>query len=381
MSANTALALKDEEALPGHEAVPNPETTTESAIEGAINSGNEAKIFSIFGEDAAAAAAAAGRLAETPPEVAATARKVVDQIALVTKDTTGKIEIAKKRAIGKVAEVIQITRKEAPAVAEAAPEIAPVEVVAVAPVEVIQPSPMIRVGEAPNADPELIHEAEELKAHEQEQIEAELAALNDFSKDHPLAIDTSDPNIIKVVVDNKIAGLNKVERFYADTIVAGHKAANTSLRHAEALLAAYALPESDPQRAELMAKSETLLEQAQVDEVAAQFLKGQYMKLPEITAMLNGGGEGTGGSIEGSNFHAHDSPFKGPPDKPAKHAGVVVPDGGVGSNGIADVAVKATDIGGAKVEKKPSFIDKWVGGMFSKLTFGWYKSGGGGSRE
>ncbi|MCC6564069.1 hypothetical protein IT087_04215 [Candidatus Uhrbacteria bacterium] len=253
---------------------------------------------------------------------------------------------------------------------EAANE-APAEVPVAAPVEAVQVMPIMKVGEAPNASPELVRDAEEQRDVAAEMLKEEYAALSGFTKEHGLTIDNSNPNNINVS-NQDLNKLTNVERSYVQVLTGKHMAANASLRHAEKLLEAYSVPEGDPRRVALEAEAKSLEEEAILKEKAAQIMQDQYVKLPEIIALTGGGGDSTGGSYGGHSFEPAASPFGGepkPPQEPPKFtAAPLYGGGGVPGEGIAKIeAYKTPD---SKVTRKPSFIDRWFRRNVSDLTYG-----------
>ncbi len=254
---------------------------------------------------------------------------------------------------------------EAPPMAAEIPEIKPVEM----PVEAVKVMPTIKVGEVPNIIPELLHDAEEQRDIAAEMLREEFAALDGFTKEHGVAIDNSNPNNINVT-NQELNKLTNVERSYVQVLTGKHMAANASLRHAEKLLEAYSVPETDPQRAVLMAEAKSLEEEAKLKEIAAQIMQDQYVKMPEIIALMGagGGGDNTGGSYGGNGFEPANSPFGEGPKQPKHMTAALYSGGGVSGEDIAKIeAYKTPD---AKVVRKPSFIDRWFRRNVSDLTYG-----------
>ena len=354
MSAQAAVALQPEESLPAQEAVVSNEVAQESPIEKAIQGENPEKVINIFRGRAQKEKEALGLLGQLNPEELAAAPSEALEVKAANDNASEKISAAESLAIQKVAEVIPMTQVEVPApvIAEAAPEVA---------TEVVHEL---------NASAELVKDAEDQRDIAAELLKEEFEALSAFTKEHGITIDTSDSNNIKVQ-DSELSKLTKVERSYVYTLVGKHQAGNASMRHAEKLLEAYSVPESDPRRAALMAEAQSLAEEAKLKEVAAHIIQEQYVKLPEIAALVGAvGGENTGGSMGGSDFSPADSPYGQGPKKTESRASAVLGYGGVGGEGLVKIdAYKPPDAGPAVV-KKPSLIDRWFRKNVSDLTGG-----------
>lgn len=378
MSAQAAAAqpLIDEspEELPNRPETAVETKTPENPIEKAFGEGNPEKVVSIFRGRADDERKALNLLTRLEPVELDAAPVEALQVKAANDNADRQITEAEEKALQEVVKVMPIIKVgEVPKPVEA---IIPTSIIKVgevapevAPVETVKMMPIIKVGEVPNASPELVHDAEEQRDEEEEKLKEAREALGSFTKEHELIIDTSDPNNIKAPEEN-LTKLSHVERSYVYTIIGRYLAANTALRHAEKLLEAYSVPENDPKRAGLIAEAQSLAEEARLKGVAAQIMQDQYVKLPEIAALADGGGgESTGGSM-GGGFTAVDSPYVGKP--PQKGLGAPLYTGG-GTPGGGIASIEALKTQGGEVKREPSWIDKKVRGWFSALTFGWIK--------
>jgi hypothetical protein len=372
-AAAAAAVLPDEspEVLPKQEASAEAKAP-ENPIEKALGETNPEKVVSIFKGRASEEKKALELLSRLEPVELDAAPVEALQVKAANDNADRQITEAEEKALQEVGKVMPaIIPSPTIKVGEAAPEIAAPEIAtAEATVEAVKIMPILKVGEVPNASPEVVHDAEEQRDEAEDRLVEARQALGGFAKEHDLTVDTTDPNNIKVS-EKDLTKLSDVERSYVYTIIGRYLSANTSQRHAEKLLEAYSVPESDPKRAMLMAEAQSLGEEARLKGVAAQIMQDQYTKLPEIAALAGGGGgESTGGSMGGGEFHAVDSPYAGKP--PQKFLGApLYTGGGTPAGGVATIdALKTQD---AKVTKEPSWIDKKVRGWFSALTFGWIK--------
>lgn len=375
MPPQAAVAAAPE---PSQEALPKQEVAVEAGdkakvesmvlprLESMLEKGDVAGVKEMIRSMAKAAETNMSALQEFPEETrialaeaAPEEMKALDEAQASTKLKLAQAEQALLADLG-----TSETANEAPVAAPA-----PVEAVKVLPaIKIEAPVQAPAIEEKVEELPEKNEMAEQQKTEAQESMKEDLEALQNYAKEHHLAL---DPNTLEIPAD-QLNALMPVERAYVAVLQAKYHAGDASLAHAEALMAVAA--EKDPaKKQELSAKAFELSQISSMKEKVATVLNSQYMNMPEIIALAGGGpGNPTGGSFSGQNFDQA-SPFGGQPkgpEEPPKYPGApLYTGGGVPGDGIAKIETMKTP--DTVVQKRiPNFIERFFNRNVKDLTYG-----------